>query len=167
MPDYDKRIPDEESHQITDRVIEGMTTCVLDFSFLLLFASISYGEKIGFPSGATLPTHDENVVRFEDPMKTGSKLFKVGDEGVTDSKRLTLNLDVASFRDKDFSYFRAHPVFMACVQKAWNEVQNGGRKMVLKQGFKLTSGSTKQDLFSRAGKEIERGEGGKEYEDNK
>lgn len=118
---------------------------------LLLFAGAHGGEKIAFPSGATLEATEEEVARFVDTQKTGSKLFKVGADGVKDSQRLTLTIDVGSFRSKDNLFFRSHPVFMRCVQKAWNEVQNTGRKVTLRQGYKLTSGSTTQDLYSRAG----------------
>ncbi|XP_067670935.1 uncharacterized protein [Haliotis asinina] len=116
-------------------------------------------EDVLFESGKRLSVVDpasvtEGDAEYADPKDTGSKLFD-SSVGNTDKLRLSLLVMVHNFRSKSSNYFRAHPVFISCLQLILNDLQNENTRALISSGYKTKSdvgGSTSiQDLYAQAG----------------
>ncbi|XP_071106075.1 uncharacterized protein [Haliotis cracherodii] len=116
-------------------------------------------EDVLFESGKRLIVVDPATVEggaseYEDPKDTGSKLFNSSQDN-NDKKRMSLLVMIYKFRSKSSKYFRAHPVFVSCLQQILNDLQNEDTPAQISSGYKTKTdvgGSTSiQDLYARAG----------------
>ncbi len=59
---------------------------------------------------------------------SGSRLFDSGANN-NDKKRLALAVMVNRFRSQSSPYFRAHPVFVSCLNMIMNQMQNDDQRV--------------------------------------
>ncbi|XP_046337831.1 uncharacterized protein LOC124119387 isoform X2 [Haliotis rufescens] len=126
---------------------------------LLYLTHAVMSEDVLFESGKRLIVVDPATVEggaseYEDPKDTGSKLFNSSQDN-NDKKRMSLLVMIYKFRSKSSKYFRAHPVFVSCLQQILNDLQNEDTPAQISSGYKTKTdvgGSTSiQDLYARAG----------------
>ncbi|KAK7507165.1 hypothetical protein BaRGS_00001100, partial [Batillaria attramentaria] len=96
---------------------------------------------------------------YTDPKQTGSYLLSSAGKN-SGLRTLSMDIQLIHYRASSSaaSCFRAHPVFIACVQKALSELKTNKKRAIVTQGYRLpsdVSGSTApEEIFAAAGTAI-------------
>ncbi|KAJ8313017.1 hypothetical protein KUTeg_010390 [Tegillarca granosa] len=122
----------------------------------LCFVTI-YGETITFdttPIEIVDPvTLGADASNFQDPKDTGSYLLKSTNE--LDQATLSLNIQIQNFRSVSSVYFRAHPVFISCIQNVITSLRKQNLKVQIVSAYKtaIESGTGIQivDDYAKSG----------------
>lgn len=121
-------------------------------------------ESALFPSLVRLEAVNETSVpgasSYVDPIGGGALLFDSEATTSTLSKRLALNIPVSNYRSRSGArYFRAHPAFLKCAEKAILLLLQDGKAVEIKRGYITADESTGTlaDQYLQAGLGIELG----------
>ncbi|XP_076459559.1 uncharacterized protein LOC143292830 isoform X2 [Babylonia areolata] len=118
------------------------------------------GEEVRFGSRlfTSINAADCPDTNYDDPKNTGSFLLN---KEYPNQGQMTLSMDIQlrHYMSGNYKCFRAHPVFIDCVQSALSKLKSAGKRVRVVSGYRtpadIGTSTAEEDLFASAGTSLE------------